>query len=73
MHECVRKNLLGYLCHDLWVWVLNGVSPFHSHHISPYLHLAAHQPASCLCGRFVILILQKAEASIFFLVIRLMI
>lgn len=62
-----------YLGHDLWVWVLNGISPLHGDHVSPHLHLAAHQPAAGLSCRFVVFILQEAKAPILFLVVWLVV
>lgn len=51
--EVVRANTLKvtllrtfrpvpYLGHDLWVWVLNGISPLHCDQISPNFDLATH-------------------------------
>lgn len=62
-----------HLGHDLWVRVLNGVSPLHSDHISPHFHLATHQPATGLSCRFVVFILQEAKAPVLFLVIWLVV
>lgn len=64
---------VNYLGHDFWVWVLNGVGPLHSDHISPHLHLAAHQAAAGLSCRFVIFVLQEAKATVLFLVVRLVV
>lgn len=62
-----------YLGHDLWVWVLNGVSPLHRDHIAPHLHLAAHQSAAGLSCCLVVFILEEAKASILLLVVRLVV
>lgn len=62
-----------YLGHDLWVWVLNGIGPLHSDHISPHLNLATHQSAAGLGCCFVVFILQEAKAPIFLFVIWLVV
>lgn len=62
-----------YLGHDLWVWVLNGVCPLHGDHISPHLHLSAHQSAAGLSSRLVVFILEEAKAPILLLVVWLVV
>lgn len=66
-------GFVPYLCHDFWVWVLNGISPLHSDQISPHLHLSTHQPSAGLSCCFVIFILQKAKAPIPTLIFRLLV
>lgn len=76
MLPCTRKDYLHlklYLGHDLWVWVLDGICPLYSDHITPDLHLAAHQTAASLSRRLVVFILQEAKATVLLLVIRLVI
>lgn len=69
----ITSSPVPYLGHDLWVWVLDGISPLHSDHISPHFHLAAHQPAAGLSCRLVVFIFQEAKASIFLLVVWLVV
>lgn len=59
---CPRSH--SDLSHDLWVRVLEGISPFHGDQVSPDLYLAAHQPAAGLSCRFVIFILQEAKSPV---------
>lgn len=60
-----------HLSHDLWVRVFHGVSPLHRHHVAPHFDLAAHEPAASLSSRFVVFVLEEAEASVLTLVLRL--
>lgn len=67
------KQGLAHLGHDLWIRLSHGVGPLHSDRVPPHLHLAAHEAASGLRGRLVVLVLQEAEASVLLLVIRLVV
>lgn len=67
----VCSRLLTDLSHDLWVRVLDRVSPLHSHYVAPDLDLAAHEAPPGLRCCLVVLVLQEAEASVLLLVIGL--
>lgn len=72
-HAVTNARWLKYLGHDFGVGVLDGVGPLHGDHVSPDLHLAAHQAASGLSCRFVVFVLQEAKATVLFLVVRLVV
>lgn len=62
-----------HLGHDLWVWVLDWISPLHSDNIAPHLHFATHQATTGLSCCLVVFILQKAKATVLLLVVWLVV
>lgn len=67
------KREKANLCHDLWIRFSDRVSPLHGDGVAPHLHLPAHQAPPSLSGRLVVLVLQKAEAAVLLLIVRLVV